>query len=159
MGKKTKKTDNSNVLATNKKAFHDFTVLERYEAGISLTGTEVKSCRARNISMMDSYVRIQNGQAILLNVHIVAYEQGNRFNHDPVRKRTLLLHKREILKLFQQLREKGLTLVPLKFYLNKGLIKVELGLCKGKNKGDKRDSLRERQDNRDARRAMSLHKG
>lgn len=157
MGKKKKK-DNSNVLATNKKAFHDFTVLERYEAGISLLGTEVKSCRASNITMQDSYVRIMDGHAELLNVHIATYEQGNQFNHDPKRKRTLLLHKREILKLFQQIREKGLTLVPLKFYLNKGLIKVELGLCKGKTKGDKRDTLRERQDTKDARRAISQYK-
>jgi len=158
MGKKKKKTDNSNVLATNKKAFHDFTVLTRHEAGISLTGTEVKSCRARNITMQDSYVRIMEGNAELLNVHIATYEQGNQFNHDPKRKRPLLLHKREILKLFQQIREKGLTLVPLKFYLNKGLIKVELGLCKGKTKGDKRDTLRERQDTKDARRAISQYK-
>ncbi len=158
MGKKKKKADNSNVLAKNKKAFHDFAVLERYEAGISLTGTEVKSCRARNISMLDSYVRILDGQAVLINVHIATYEQGNQFNHDPKRKRPLLMHKREILKLFQQIREKGLTLVPLKFYLKKGLIKVELGLCKGKTKGDKRDTLRERQDSKDARRAMSMYK-
>jgi len=157
MGKK-KKTDNSNILATNKKAFHDFIVLEKYEAGISLTGTEVKSSRARNITMQDSYVRILDGEAMLLNVHISTYEQGNQFNHDPKRKRKLLLHKREILKLFQQIREKGLTLVPLKFYLNKGLIKVELGLCKGKTKGDKRETLRERQDTKDARRAMSRYK-
>ena len=158
MGKKKKKHDNSNILATNKKAFHDFIVLEKYEAGISLTGTEVKSCRARNITMQDSYVRILNGEASLLNVHIATYEQGNQFNHDPKRKRALLLHKREILKLNQQIREKGLTLIPLKFYLNKGLIKVELGICKGKSKGDKRDTLRERQDVKDARRAISQYK-
>jgi SsrA-binding protein len=157
MGKK-KKTDNSNILATNKKAFHDFTVLEKYEAGISLTGTEVKSCRARNITMQDSYVRIMNGEASLMNVHIATYEQGNQFNHDPKRKRTLLLHKRQILKLFQQIREKGLTLIPLTFYLNKGLIKVELGICKGKTKGDKRDTLRERQDVKDTRRAISQYR-
>ena len=158
MGKKKKKTDNSNILATNKKAFHDFAVLERYEAGISLTGTEVKSCRARNITMQDSYVRIINDQADLLNVHIATYEQGNQFNHDPKRKRPLLLHKREILKLNQKIREKGLTIIPLKFYLNKGLIKVELGICKGKSKGDKRDTLRERQDLKDSRRAISQYK-
>ena len=158
MGKKKKKHDNSNVLATNKKAFHDFSVLERYEAGISLTGTEVKSCRANNITMQDSYVRIMDGEAELLNVHIATYEQGNLFNHDPKRKRKLLLHKRQILKLFQQIRKDGLTLIPLKFYLNKGLIKVELGICKGKNKGDKRDTLRERQDLKDSRRAMSQYK-
>ena len=157
MGKK-KKHDNSNILATNKKAFHDFTVLGRYEAGISLTGTEVKSCRARNITMQDSYVRILNGEASLLNVHIATYEQGNQFNHDTKRNRALLLHKREILKLNQQIREKGLTLIPLKFYLNKGLIKVELGICKGKTKGDKRDTLRERQDVKDTRRAISQYK-
>jgi SsrA-binding protein len=158
MGKKKKKHDKSNILATNKKAFHDFTVLERYEAGISLTGTEVKSCRARNITMQDSHVRIVDGKADLLSVHIATYEQGNQFNHDTKRKRPLLMHKREILKLFQQTREKGLTLVPLKFYLNKGLIKVEIGVCKGKTKGDKRDTLRERQDVKDTRRAISQYK-
>ena len=158
MGKKKKKYDNSNILATNKKAFHDFIVLEKYEAGISLTGTEVKSCRARNITMQDSYVRILNGEASLLNVHIAVYEQGNQFNHDTKRKRALLLHKREILKLNQQIREKGLTLIPLKFYLNKGLIKVEIGICKGKSKGDKRETLRERQDVKDTRRAISQYK-
>ena len=158
MGKKKKKHDNSNVLATNKKAFHNFIVLEKYEAGISLTGTEVKSCRARNITMQDSYVRIMDGNAELLNVHIAAYAQGNQFNHELVRKRALLLHKRQILKLNQQIREKGLTIVPLRFYLNKGLIKVELGICKGKSKGDKRDTLRERQDLMDSRRVMSQYK-
>jgi len=158
MGKKKKKGDKSNILATNKKAFHDFAVLNRYEAGISLTGTEVKSCRASNITMQDSYVRIIDGKADLLNVHIATYEQGNMFNHDPKRKRPLLLHKREILKLNQQIREKGLTLIPLKFYLNKGLIKVELGICKGKTTGDKRNTLRERQDLKDSRRTMSQYK-
>ena len=158
MGKKKKKHDNSNILATNKKAFHDYAVLERYEAGISLTGTEVKSCRARNITMQDSYVGILDGQAALFKVHIATYEQGNQFNHDTKRKRALLLHKREILKLNQKIREKGLTIIPLKFYLNKGLIKVELGICKGKTKGDKRDTLRERQDVKDTRRAISQYK-
>jgi len=102
---------------------------------------------------------VQEGKLYQYRVEFVStYEQGNQFNHDPKRKRKLLLHKREILKLFQQIREKGLTLVPLKFYLNKGLIKVELGLCKGKTKGDKRETLRERQDTKDARRAMSRYK-
>jgi SsrA-binding protein len=158
MGKKKKNTEKSNILAKNKKAFHDFTVLESYEAGISLNGTEVKSCRAGNISMPDSYVKINDGQALLLNVHIATYEQGNLFNHEPKRQRKLLLHKREILKLNQQIRTKGLTLVPLKFYLKQGLIKVEIGLCKGKTHGDKRDSMRERQDTRDAQRVMSRYK-
>jgi SsrA-binding protein len=155
MGKgKKNKSDNSNVLATNKKAFHDYTVLEKYEAGVELVGTEVKSCRAHSITMADAYVKIINGQAFLLNVHIASYDHGNRFNHNTKRQRRLLFHKREILKLHQKIQEKGLTLVPLKFYLKGSLVKVEIGICKGKTYSDKRDTLRQRQDKMDAMKAM-----
>lgn len=153
MGKKD--TSGSDVLATNRKASHDYTVLEKFEAGIKLTGTEVKSCRARGISMADAYVKIENGQAWLLNVHIAAYDHGGLFNHDTTRQKQLLLHKSEILRLAQQISQKGCTVVPLGFYLKHGLIKVSLGLCKGKTFEDKRDTLRKKQSDMDTRRAVS----
>lgn len=142
------------VLASNKKALHDYHVLERFEAGIKLTGTEVKSCRDRAITMADSYVRISNSEAWLHNVHIAIYGQGNRFNHQPKQQRKLLLHKNEIRKLAQTLGEKGGTVVPLRFYLKEGLVKVEIAYCQGKTHGDKRETMRKRQDEMDARRAM-----
>lgn len=155
MGRNSKNQgDGGGLLATNRKAFHNYTVIDKFEAGIQLQGTEVKSCRARNISMADAYVKMINGEAWLFNVHIAEYTHGNQFNHEPARRRRLLLHKNEIIKLFQQTREKGLTLAPLKFYLAKGLVKVEIGLCKGKTFGDKRDVMRQRQDELDARKAI-----
>jgi len=147
--------DNDNILIRNKKAFHDYQILESFEAGIELRGTEVKSCRQRNISLADTYVKIQEGEAFLLNAHISPYEHGNRFNHDPRRERRLLLRKREIRKLHQQTREKGCTIVPLRFYLKKGRVKVEVALAKGKTKGDKREDLKRKDDERTMRRAIS----
>ncbi len=144
----------SNLLATNRKAFHNYEILDRYEAGIVLAGTEVKSCRERSISCADAFVSLERGEAWLLNVHIAGYDYGNRFNHDVRRKRKLLLHRMEILRLSQKVKEKGLTVVPLRFYLSRGIIKVELGLARGKNTVDKRDSLRDRQDDREIRRAL-----
>ena len=152
MAKKEKKPDST--LIRNKKAFHDYEILAKFEAGIELQGTEVKSCRDRNISMPDTYAKVEHGELYLFNVHIAPYEHGNRFNHDPKRPRRLLMHKREILKLNQQIREKGHTIIPLRFYLNRGRIKVELGIGKGKTKGDKRDSLRQKQDNLSMKRAL-----
>jgi SsrA-binding protein len=152
MAKKVKKPDNT--LIRNKKAFHDFEILSRLEAGIELLGTEVKSCRDRNISMTDTYAKVERGELYLYNVHISPYEHGNRFNHDPKRPRRLLMHKREILKLNQQIREKGNTIIPLRFYLSRGKIKVELAIGKGKTKGDKRDSLRKKQDSLTMKRAL-----
>ncbi len=149
-----KRTVNDPVLASNRKALHDYHVLSRYEAGIKLTGTEVKSCRDRAITMADAYVSILKGEAWLHNVHIAVYGQGNRFNHQPKQQRKLLLHKSEIRKLAQTLGEKGGTVVPLSFYLKEGLIKVEIAYCQGKTHGDKRETLRKRQDEMDARRAM-----
>lgn len=153
MGKKKKKSD-PNSLANNRKARHDFHITDNYEAGIVLTGTEVKSCRAHSITISDAYVKIENGEATLLNVHIAEYEHGNRYNHTPKRARKLLLHRREILKLSQLTKEKGFTLIPLRFYLKRGKIKVDIGVGKGKQQFDKRESLKKRQDDMDAKRAM-----
>lgn len=141
-------------LANNRKALHDYTVLEQIEAGIQLVGTEVKSCRARSIALNDAYVDIADGTAWLVNLHIAGYDYGNRFNHDAKRRRRLLLHRNEILKLALKVRDKGVAIIPLRFYLKHGLVKVALGLCRGKSFGDKRETLRERQDLLDAKRAV-----
>jgi SsrA-binding protein len=154
MGKKKKKSD-PNSLANNRKARHDFHITANYEAGIVLTGTEVKSCRARSITLSDAYVKIENGEATLFNAHISEYEHGNRYNHVPKRPRKLLLHRREILKMSQLTKEKGFTIIPLKFYLKRGKVKVDLGVAKGKQLFDKRESLKKRQDDMDSKRAMS----
>jgi len=154
MAKKDKKKTGSE-LAKNKKAFHNYHISDRIEAGIELKGTEVKSCRERNISMADSYVRFDNGEAWLVNVHIATYSHGNIFNHDPKRQRRLLLHKREILKLMKLVQEKGLTVVPLNFHLSKGKVKVDVGVARGKSHSDKREDLKRRQDLIDAKRAIA----
>jgi SsrA-binding protein len=138
------------VIAENRKARHDYFVEERYEAGIILTGTEIKSIRAARVNLKDSYAEIVNGEVWLNQMHISPYEQGNRFNHDPLRKRKLLLNRSEINKLLGKVQQQGMTLIPLKIYLKQGLAKIELGLCKGKKSYDKRDDLA----NRDAKRQM-----
>jgi len=143
------------TLATNKKAFHDYEIIEKFEAGIELQGTEVKSCRARNISLADAHARVDDGELRLTGVHIAPYEQGNRANHNPRRDRRLLMHRREIRRLKQALEAKGMTLVPLRFYLKKSRIKVELGLGRGKAVHDKRESLKRKMHEREARRAIS----
>ena len=140
------------VLATNRKAFHDYNVLERFEAGIQLLGTEVKSCRARAIQLQEGFIKIERNQALLHNVHIAAYDFGNRFNHNAKQTRRLLLHKKEILKLSQWLNTKGGTLIPLKFYLQKGLVKVEIAYCQGKTHADQRETLRKRETERELQR-------
>ena len=142
------------TLASNRKAFHDYNVIERFEAGIQLTGTEVKSCRERAVVISDGYVKIQNGNAMLLCTQISHYGYGNRFNHDMRQPRQLLLHKREILKLSQWLGSKGGTIIPLKMYLKKGLIKVEIAYCQGKTHADQRETLKKRQADLEMRRAM-----
>jgi len=152
--KKKKKGNDDNVLANNRKARHDYNVLETYEAGIKLSGTEVKSCRTGQISLVDAYAQIDNGQIMLYHAHISPYDHGNMFNHEPRRLRVLLMHKSEILKLSQKTREAGFTLIPLKFYIKRGLVKVLIGLCKGKQEYDKRHTMREKQDKMDAKRAM-----
>ncbi|MBR7155880.1 MAG: SsrA-binding protein SmpB [Lentisphaeria bacterium] len=142
------------VIATNRKAFHDYTVVERFEAGIELHGTEVKSCRARAVQLNEGFAKIEKGQLFLYNVHIAAYDFGNRFNHKSRQTRRLLMHKKEILKLAQWLNTKGGTLIPLKFYFSKGLVKVELAYCQGKTHADLRETMRRREAENDIRRAM-----
>lgn len=138
------------VIAENRKAYHDYFVEERHEAGIILTGTEIKSIRKARVNLKDSYAELRDGEVWLLQMHISPYEQGNRFNHEPLRKRKLLLHRSEIAKLTGKVQQQGMTLVPLKIYLKQGLAKIELGLCKGKKNYDKRDDLAEK----DAKRQM-----
>jgi SsrA-binding protein len=143
------------VLADNRRARHDYQVLDSLEAGIVLTGTEIKSCRARNISLADAYAKAEDGELWLVNVHIAPYAQGNRNNHEPRRPRKLLLKRRELSRLTQAVEVKGLTLVPLKVYLNeRSLVKIELGLCRGRQQHDKRDELKRQDDDREMQRAV-----
>lgn len=142
------------IVADNRKARHDFFVDESLEAGIALAGTEVKSLRQGKCNLRDSYARIENGEALLYNVHISPYDPASKFNHDPLRTRKLLLHKHEILKLNSKVREKGYTVVPLKMYFRNGKAKVELGLARGKRQYDKRDDLAERDAERAIARAL-----
>lgn len=132
------------ILAQNKKAFHDYELIEYFEAGIVLEGTEVKSCKAGKINLRDAYVRIKDNEAFVLNMNISHYEQGNIMNHEPTRTRKLLLHRREINKLVGKSQEKGLTIVPLKIYLVKNLVKMEIALAKGKQAHDKRNTIKEK---------------
>jgi SsrA-binding protein len=142
------------VLATNKKAYHEFTIIQKNEAGISLLGTEVKSIRAGNINLKDGYAFIKSGEVFLKNVHISQYPFGNRINHEPVRDRKLLLHREEIRKLHAKIREKGYTLVPLRVYIKDGKVKVELGLVRGKRLYNKKDDIRKRDESRELRRSF-----
>jgi SsrA-binding protein len=142
------------IITTNRKAHHDYHILDTIEAGVALQGTEVKSLRAGRINLKDSYAEIRDGELYLVGVHISPYEQGNRFNHEPERPRKLLLHKREILKLGYKAREKGLTLVPLRVYFKASRIKVELALVKGKRAYDKRAAIADREAKRDLDRAF-----
>ena len=128
----------------NKKAYFDYEILEEYEAGIVLKGTEIKSIRAGKANLKDSYAIIRNNEVFLLNTHISHYEQGNIFNHDETRTRKLLLHKKEILKIKEALEQKGLTLIPLKLYFKENYAKIILGLAKGKKLYDKRESIKKR---------------
>jgi len=148
-----------NNLATNRRAFRDYFVIERFEAGIELRGTEVKSVRAGRVSLVGSYAQVENGEAILVGLTIQPYEFGNRFNHAIDRSRRLLLHKKEILKLQIETEQKGHTLVPLSVYTKKGRVKIEIGLCKGKQHSDKREALRKRTADREAERAMARGRG
>lgn len=142
------------VLAQNRKAFHDFFIEETFEAGIVLTGTEIKSIRRGKANLRDAYARIEGREVFLHNLHISPYEQGNRFNHDPLRTRKLLLHRAEISKLIGASREKGYTLVPTKMYLRNGFCKVELGLAKGKKQHDKREAMKKRDADREIAKAL-----
>jgi SsrA-binding protein len=143
------------VVATNRKARHDYTIEDTYEAGLVLTGTEVKSLRAGRASLVDGYAFIDAGEAWLDAVHIPEYADGTWNNHAPRRKRKLLLHKAQILKIHNKVKEGGYTLVPLSIYFSDGRAKVELAVAKGKREYDKRQTLRERQDKREADRAMA----
>lgn len=142
------------VVADNRKAFHDYFIEEKYEAGIALSGTEVKSIRAGKINLKDSYCTVKDGEMFLVGVNISPYEHGNRFNLDPMRTRKLLMHKNEIIKLYSTVKQDGLTLVPTKVYFKDSKVKVEVGLARGKKNYDKRDSLAEKQAKRDIDRAM-----
>ena len=156
---KKKQHDNDNIISTTRKAYHDYNVLEKIEAGIKLTGTEVKSCRAKTVNMQDSYVNFTGMYtAMLINTHISPYDNGNIFNHNPTRPRQLLMHRLEILKLRQHSAEKGLTVVPLRMYFKGSLIKIELGLCRGKSYSDKRETLKQKQDMLDVRRALNARR-
>ena len=156
MAKKDENTAcaDNDVIARNKKAYHDFEILESMETGIELRGTEVKSCRMRSVQLQDTSARVENGELFVFGLHISPYSHGNRFNHEAVRRRKLLMHKKEILKLFQRVREKGFSLIPLKMYLKRGRVKLELGVARGKTFGDKRETLKKRQDDLDARRHL-----
>ena len=138
----------------NKKAYHDYFVEETYEAGIELTGTEIKSIRAGGCNLKDCYCQIEDGEMWVIGMHISPYEHGNIFNKDPVRPRRLLMHKREILKLQARVMQDGVALIPLSLYFKDSRVKVELGLCKGKKLHDKRDSEADRESKRDIDRAM-----
>jgi SsrA-binding protein len=140
-------------IASNRKALHDYTIEDTYEAGIALTGTEIKSVRAGRVNLRDGFVQIRDGEAWLLNVHISPYDFGNRENHEPRRERKLLLHRREIRKLQSKVSERGWTIVALRMYLKAGLAKIEIGLARGKRLYDKRDAVAERDMNRDLERA------
>lgn len=141
-------------VAENRKARHDYELFDRYEAGLELKGTEIKSIRKGKVQMKDSYISIYNGEAYIKGLHISPYEFGNRFNHDETRDRKLLLHKNEILKLDQSSRIKGYTVVPVKMYLKKGLAKLEIALAKGKNLHDKRESQKAKDAKREIEKAM-----
>lgn len=149
-----KGTSGVKYIAENCKARHDYFIHETYEAGIALTGTEVKSLRQGKANLKDSFCRIENGELLLLGMHISPYEQGNRFNHDPLRTRRLLMHKYEILKLFGKTKEKGYTLIPLNLYFKKGKVKVTVALVSGKKLYDKRQALAEKEAKRDIERRM-----
>ncbi len=142
------------VISRNRKAQHDYFIDETYEAGIVLTGTEVKSVRQARVNLKDSYAQVDSGELFLYNMHISPYDQGNRFNHDPLRRRKLLMHRQEINRLTGKVKEKGYTLVPLQIYLKGGLVKVELALAKGKRMYDKRQVLREKESLREAERVL-----
>ena len=149
-------TDGEKLIASNKKAFHDYFVLQKLEAGIELTGTEVKSLRDGKANLKDSYVVVRDGQAFLLGAHISPYSHGNLQNHDPERTRRLLLHKREIEKLRVQIVEKGLTIVPLRLYFKGGRVKTEIAVVRGKKQYDKRETEKRREADREAAAAMKI---
>lgn len=142
------------VLAQNKKAGHDYFIEETIEAGMVLTGTEIKSIRAGKVQLKDSYVRLRHGEAWIINMHISPFDQGNRFNHDPLRERKLLLHKKQISELVGAVKRDGYTIVPLKMYIKDGYAKLLIGIGKGKKDYDKRDDMRKKEAKREMERAF-----
>jgi SsrA-binding protein len=150
--------NNIKTVATNRKARHDYFIEDTYEAGIVLTGTEIKSVRAGRANLRDSFAIVKEDELWLMNAHIAPYEQGTYANHDPRRTRKLLMHRREINRIASQLQEKGFTLVPLRIYLKDNLAKVELGLARGKKQYDKRATLRKKQTQREIDRAIARHR-
>lgn len=142
------------VVAQNKKAGHDYFLLDRYEAGIVLKGTEIKSIRSGKVSIQDSYARIRGTEMFLVNMHISKYNHGNIFNHDETRSRKLLLHKKEIIKISNKMNQDSLSLIPVKVYIERGLCKIELSLAKGKKSYDKRQSLKEKDSKRRIQRSL-----
>ena len=144
------------LIANDKKAYHDFFILDTYEAGISLAGTEVKSLRMGKCSIKESFIRIEDGEVFIYGMHISPYEKGNIFNKDPMRVRKLLLHRSEINKLLAKTKEKGMAIVPLKVYLNGSLVKVEIGLARGKKLYDKRDDIAKKDQKREAEREFKV---
>ncbi len=148
------RTDAQKILSDNRKAGHDFFLLDRFEAGLVLSGTEVKAARAGKVQLREAYAQVEDNEAWLLNAHISEYSHGNQFNHSPVRKRKLLLHRREIQKLQEATKEKGLSIVPIRLYLKAGRIKCEIALAKGKKFHDKRESERAKTAEAEARAAV-----
>ncbi len=149
-------SDGVKVLIKNKKAYHEYFIEETYEAGIALVGSEVKSIRGGKANIKEAFVRIKNGQAFIEGMHVSPYEKGSYYNEDPLRERKLLLHRREIAKLYSTVTQKGLTLVPLSVYLKKGLVKMEIGVARGKKLYDKRQSIAERDAQRKKEQATKL---
>lgn len=141
-------------IATNKKAFHGYFIDERYETGISLLGTEVKALKEGKVNLKDSFAKVENDEVFLYNCHIAPYSHGNIANHDPLRRRKLLLHKEEIRRLIGKTEQKGFSLIPLRIYLKKGIVKVELALAKGKKEYDKREDIKRKESEREIERAF-----
>ena len=142
------------VVSTNRKAFHDYLIFDRFDAGIVLTGTEIKSIRKGMFNLKDSFAKIEDGEVFLYNMHISPYEQGNRFNHEPERVRKLLLKKQEIMKILGKIKKENYTIVPLEFYLSRGFAKIEIGLAKGKKIYDKREAIAKKTQERDMARGV-----
>ena len=144
------------LIANNKKAYHDYFILEKYEAGIVLHGTEVKSLRMGKCSIKEAFIRVENGEMYIYGMHISPYEKGNIFNKDPLRVKKLLLHKNEINKIFGKMKERGITVVPLQVYFSGSLVKVEIGLAKGKKLYDKRADIAKKDQKREAQRDFKI---
>ena len=144
------------LIANNKKAYHDYFILEKYEAGIVLHGTEVKSLRMGKCSIKEAFIRVENGEMFIYSMHISPYEKGNIFNKDPLRVKKLLLHRKEIDKIFGKMKEQGITVVPLQVYFSGSLVKVEIGLAKGKKLYDKRADIAKKDQKREAQRDFKI---